>query len=48
MDPITLVLLVILIIAFFPLILRSVGCLLRIIAAVVIIAVGISLLSQLL
>ncbi len=47
-DPITLVLVVVLIIFFFPLIMRGVGCLIRSLATIILIVVAVALVMQLL
>ncbi|MFZ4453702.1 hypothetical protein [Salibacterium aidingense] len=48
MDPLSLIILIVMIIFLFPLIMRGVGCLLRIVAAVVIIIGALILLGVLL
>ncbi|WP_018924452.1 hypothetical protein [Salsuginibacillus kocurii] len=48
MDPLTLIILIIMVIFFFPLIMRGVGCLLRLFALVVLVAGAIMLLGVLL
>ncbi|PSL48507.1 hypothetical protein B0H94_104107 [Salsuginibacillus halophilus] len=47
MDPLTLILLIIAIIFFFPLIMRGIGCALRLAALAIVIIVLISLISSL-
>jgi hypothetical protein len=46
MDPFTLILVIILVIFFFPVILRGVGCLIRTAATVIVIIVAVALIRQ--
>ncbi|CAM3984084.1 hypothetical protein [Alkalicoccus chagannorensis] len=48
MDPLTLILVIVLVIFFFPLIMQGIGCLIKSIALIIVVVVAASLIMQLL